>query len=49
MTESSHRCDYEENPDRFRMGRDNVRRFGLAGDIHEDVALKFAHEGSGFS
>ncbi len=37
--------DYETDPERFRINSLAARRFGLAGDVHEDVADRFASEG----
>ena len=37
--------DYETDPERFRINSLAARRFGLAGDVHEDVAGRFACEG----
>ena len=37
--------DYDTDPDRFRITSLAAKRFGLAGDVHEDVAGRFAEEG----
>ena len=37
--------DYETDPERFRINSLAAKRFGLAGDVHEDVADRFASEG----
>ena len=39
--------DYDENPDRFRMGRAVVLEYGPGQDIHSEVAARLANEGIG--
>ena len=36
--------DYDTDPERFRINSLAAKRFGLAGDVHEDVAGRFARE-----
>ena len=36
--------DYDSNPDRFRATTLASRKYGLVGDVHEDVADRFAKE-----
>ena len=38
--------DYDTDPERFRINSLAAKRFGLAGDVHEDVADRFAREGT---
>lgn len=37
--------DYDSDPERFRINSLAAKEFGLAGDVHEDVADRFAKEG----
>ena len=37
--------DYDTDPERFRINSLAAKKFGLAGDVHEDVADRFAYEG----
>ena len=37
--------DYDTDPDRFRVNALTAKQFGLAEDVHEDVAGRFADEG----
>ena len=37
--------DYDTNPERFRVNSLAAKQFGLAEDVHEDVADRFADEG----
>ena len=37
--------DYVTDPERFRVNSLAAQEFGLVGDVHEDVAGRFAHEG----
>ncbi len=37
--------DYDTDPERFRITSLAAKRFGLAEDVHEDVAGRIAHEG----
>ncbi|HAA77611.1 TPA: hypothetical protein DCE37_21075 [Candidatus Latescibacteria bacterium] len=36
--------DYEDNPDRFRVNQEVVNRYGLVGDVHDEVAARVAKE-----
>ena len=36
--------DYDSDPDRFRATTLASRKYGLVGDVHEDVADRFAKE-----
>ena len=36
--------DYDTDPERFRITSLAAKRFGLVGDVHEDVADRFARE-----
>lgn len=37
--------DYDSDPDRFRSSVDTVKRYGLMGDVHTDVAERIVREG----
>lgn len=37
--------DYDDDPGRFRASTRAVQEYGRAGDVHEDVAQRFAAEG----
>ncbi len=37
--------DYDEDPDRVRLARSVLRRYAVAGDVHELVARRFVAEG----
>ena len=37
--------DYDKDPERFRINSLAAKQFGLAEDVHEDVADRFAEEG----
>jgi SAM-dependent methyltransferase len=37
--------DYDRDPERFRLARSVARRYGLAGDVHEQVARRLLREG----
>lgn len=40
-------CDYDRDPDRFRMGRATALQYGPGGDVHDEVAARLVAKGVG--